>query len=143
MKLFTVLYSILRVNFLTWFFVITLFSVIVVPVRLSNGHSRTSGRVDMFINGQWGTVCDDHWGTRSSTVLCRQLGLGNTGRFNRYTVGPSSYPIFLDDVNCIGTEANILACPHLRLGSHNCGHAEDTGVICSGLYSSYMYSNVL
>ena len=89
----------------------------------------------MFINGQWGTVCDDFWSTRSSIVLCRQLGLGNTGIFNRFSAGPSSYPIFLDDVICIGNETNILACRHLRLGRHNCGHAEDTGVICSGLYS--------
>ena len=88
----------------------------------------------MYINGQWGTVCDDGWTTRSSTVVCRQLGLGNTGTIDRYGAGPAGSPIHLDDVRCGGSEANILACSHLRLSSHNCEHVEDVGVTCSGLY---------
>ena len=104
-------------------------------MRLSNGHNSTSGRVELFINGQWGTVCDDYWSIGSSIVLCRQLGLGTTGTFNRFGSGPSHYPILLDDVNCHGREVNILACPHRRLGDHNCGHSEVVGVTCSGSYS--------
>ena len=106
---------------------------VVVPVHLSGGNSR-SGRVEMYINGQWGTVCDDHWNASSSTVVCRQLGLGNTGVLTSYGAGPFSYPIYLDDVRCSGSEANILACPHSRLGDHNCFHGDDVGVACSGLY---------
>ena len=105
------------------------------PVRLFNRANKRSGRVEMFINGQWGTVCDDDWTTGSSTVVCRQLGLGNTGTFKRYGAGPSYYPIHLDGVICNGNEANILACEHLGLGDENCTHIEDTGVTCSGLYS--------
>ena len=89
----------------------------------------------MYINGQWGTVCDDGWTTGSSTVLCRQLGFGNVGTFRSYGAGPSQFPIYLDDVVCNGSEANILACSHLPLTTHNCGHSEDVGVTCSGLYS--------
>ena len=115
-----------------------LFALLVAPVRLSDGPSRTSGRVEMFINGQWGTVCDDHWGTGSSTVLCRQLGLGNTGTSAHYGAGPSSYPIHLDNVICSGSEANILGCPHSGLGNHSCNHDDDVGVTCTGLYSKYI-----
>ena len=89
----------------------------------------------MYINGQWGTVCDDYWNSSSSSVLCRQLGLGNTGAFHRYGAGQISTPIHLDDVKCNGSEPNILACSHLPLSAHNCGHSEDVGVTCSGLYS--------
>ena len=89
----------------------------------------------MYINGQWGTVCDDNWSTGSSNVVCRQLGLGSTGRFRRYGIGPSSFPIHLDEVNCDGNESNILACPHLRLSEQDCHHGEDVGIICSGLFS--------
>ena len=88
----------------------------------------------MYINGQWGTVCDDSWSTGSSTVVCRQLGLGATGTLSRYGAGSSIYPIHLDEVTCDGSEANILACPHLRLGDHDCNHADDVGVTCSGLH---------
>ena len=109
--------------------------LLVVPVHLSNGDNSRSGRIEMYINGRWGTVCDDGWTIRSSTVVCRQLGLGNIGTFNQFGSGPSDYPIHLDNVICGRNEANILACQHLRLGLHDCGHHEDTGVICSGLYS--------
>lgn len=108
---------------------------LVVPVRLSDGHSNRSGRVEMYINGVWGTVCDDHWNISSSTVVCRQLGLGNTGTFSRYGAGLTGSPIHLDDVKCSGNEDNILACSHLQLSVHNCDHSEDVGVTCSGLYS--------
>ena len=89
----------------------------------------------MFFNGKWGTVCDDRWGRGSSTVVCRQLGLGNTGTFKYFDAGPTSFPILLDEVNCNGNEANILACSHLRVGDHNCNHGEDVGVTCFGLHS--------
>ena len=88
----------------------------------------------MYINGQWGTVCDDGWSTGSSNVACRQLGLGNTGTLDRYGTGPAGSPIYLDEVRCGGSEDNILSCSHLPLSNHNCDHVEDVGVTCSGLY---------
>ena len=115
-------------------------SLPVVSVRLSNGDNIRSGRVEMYINGQWGTVCDDNWTTGSSTVLCRQLGLGNTGALSYYNEdGSSSYPIYLDNIMCNGSEVNILACPHSRLHNHNCSHGDDVGVTCSGLYSKMAF----
>ena len=103
-------------------------------MRLSDGHNSRSGRVEIYIDGQWGTVCDDYWNASSTTVLCKQLGLGNTGIFNHYGAGPLGSPIYLDNVKCNGSEANILACSHLPLSDHNCDHNNDVGVMCSGLY---------
>ena len=107
---------------------------LVVPFRLSGGTSIREGRVEMFFNNQWGTVCDDLWSARSSTVVCRQLGLGNVGRTISFGAGPSMFPILLDDVYCSGNEPNILACSHRRVADHNCVHFEDVGVRCTGLY---------
>ena len=44
--------------------------------------------------------------------------------------GPGTGPIGLDDLNCTGTEHSLLNCSHLGVGSHNCGHFEDAGVVC-------------
>ncbi|XP_036393788.1 T-cell differentiation antigen CD6-like [Megalops cyprinoides] len=52
--------------------------------------------------------------------------MGQGGAF-----GKGSGPIFLDDVNCTGTERNLWDCPAMK-NSSDCGHKEDAGVICSG-----------
>ena len=65
-------------------------------MRLARGtvsvSSFSSGRVEIFINGEWGTVCDDLWGITESNVVCRQLGYAKasaygTATFNGYGNG--------------------------------------------------------
>ena len=48
-------------------------------IRLRGGTNRFEGRVEICINNQWGTVCDDAWGTADANVACRQLGFASTG----------------------------------------------------------------
>ena len=52
--------------------------------------------------------------------------------------GRGSGHIFLNDVNCTGTEFNLTQCGHRGIGVHNCHHSEDAGVICPGGIHSYM-----
>jgi len=48
----------------------------VLTVRLVNGPTKYEGRVEVFHNGVWGTVCDDGWDLREAEVICTELGLG-------------------------------------------------------------------
>ena len=48
-------------------------------IRLRGGRNRFEGRVEICINNQWGTVCDDAWGTTDANVACKQLGFASTG----------------------------------------------------------------
>ena len=43
-------------------------------VRLVDGLTPEDGRVEICLNGLWGSVCDNNWDIRDSTVVCRQLG---------------------------------------------------------------------
>ncbi|NXT00738.1 NETR protein, partial [Jacana jacana] len=43
------------------------------PIRLMDGENKKEGRVEIFINGQWGTICDDGWSDKDAAVVCRQL----------------------------------------------------------------------
>ena len=43
-------------------------------IRVVGGSSELEGRVEICYDNQWGTVCDDLWGTSDAMVACRQLG---------------------------------------------------------------------
>uniref|UniRef100_A0A3P8T2G4 Deleted in malignant brain tumors 1 protein-like n=1 Tax=Amphiprion percula TaxID=161767 RepID=A0A3P8T2G4_AMPPE len=101
------------------------------PVRLVNSDNRCSGRVEVFHNGQWGTVCDDSWGLNDAQVVCRQLDCGEARAApTQAQFGQGSGPIWLDDVQCFGNEPSITDCTHRGFGVHNCGHHEDASAVC-------------
>uniref|UniRef100_A0A672U9A3 Soluble scavenger receptor cysteine-rich domain-containing protein SSC5D n=1 Tax=Strigops habroptila TaxID=2489341 RepID=A0A672U9A3_STRHB len=102
-------------------------------LRLADGPHRCAGRVEVFYENRWGTVCDDHWDLQDATVVCRELGCGAVASaYGAAHFGQGSGPIWLDNVQCNGSEAALAECSAQPWGINNCNHGHDAGVVCAG-----------
>ncbi|KAH3853854.1 hypothetical protein DPMN_096389 [Dreissena polymorpha] len=101
---------------------------------ISNSIRLVNGRVEVYLNGAWGTVCDDNFAYNSNAarVVCRMLGLPTSNaRLIDPGDGPSYMSILLDEVRCTGNEASLFDCSHSAVIANDCRHAEDAGVYCA------------
>ena len=100
------------------------------------------GRLEIYYDGAWGTICDDYWTEEEADVSCRALGffggaVEDYGRFRTavkagFSAGTSDQTIVLDDLRCTGMESGLLECRSANgpPGSSNCLHSEDVGLRC-------------
>nr|XP_034376205.1 macrophage scavenger receptor types I and II isoform X2 [Arvicanthis niloticus] len=101
-------------------------------VRLVDGSGPHEGRVEIFHQGQWGTICDDRWDIRAGQVVCRSLGYQDVlAVHKRAHFGQGTGPIWLNEVMCFGRESSIENCKIRQWGVLVCSHEEDAGVTCT------------
>ena len=106
-------------------------------LRLANGSRKSEGRVEIFYNDAWGTVCDLSWDLRDAIVVCRQLGYSSALTAKRKaSFGSGRGKIrkrWLSNVGCLGNESSIDMCSSDGWGVGLCTyHYEDASVVCTG-----------
>ncbi|XP_021345095.1 neurotrypsin-like, partial [Mizuhopecten yessoensis] len=99
-------------------------------VRLVGG--KHQGRLEVYHDGVWGTVCDDGATNTIAKVVCRQLDITSAYGIVEGSAhfGAGTGRIWMDDVLCNGNELSLDACTSNGWGNHNCGHGEDLSVVC-------------
>lgn len=114
-----------------------------VVMRLVNpAGSRFYGRLEVFHNESWGTVCDDYWSLENAEVVCRQLLLGAPKVFLYIAFEKlNSSKFWLDDVICKGHEETIEQCSHEGWGNDNCADSERVYLRCNGPAASSCQKN--
>ena len=105
-------------------------------VRLVGGSSHNEGRVEVYYNGRWGTVCTDGWDEKDANVVCRQLGFESSETANFGLAAKDQ--ILLENVMCSSSDAILASCGHygvgIRVGCNYYSYYEVAGVKCYGEY---------
>ncbi|XP_053387280.1 deleted in malignant brain tumors 1 protein-like [Mercenaria mercenaria] len=101
-------------------------------IQLKNGYRPSEGRVEILVNGTWGTICDTNFDSADATVICKMFGLEYSGYYikARHYSGRGKGPIYVNKLNCTGTESHINLCSY-EISNH-CTHYDDVAVVCTG-----------
>ncbi|KAK1163974.1 deleted in malignant brain tumors 1 protein-like [Acipenser oxyrinchus oxyrinchus] len=107
-----------------------------VPVRLVNGNSSCSGRVEFISIGVWGAVCGIDWDMNEAEVVCRELGCGSAVSALRGShFGEGQGPVWQYRMECTGRESSLERCDSHQLVASFCSQKYSAGAVCSGTIS--------
>ena len=108
-------------------------------VRLVGGAQRHEGLVEVFLFGQWGTLCRPNyryiWTLSNASTICQHLGYaGAAAALSRaiYVFQKGSGAMwYLNVEDCVGNKVNLTQCSR-SVRSGLCPENEVVGVICTG-----------
>ena len=102
-------------------------------MRLVNGSNKCTGRVELYQNGQWGTVCDDTWDMKDAAVVCKYLQCGKAQKIpSSDFYGRGSTKMLVGEMSCNGREHSPDECKQKNIGSSTCNSTSVAGLLCSG-----------
>ncbi|XP_052763243.1 scavenger receptor cysteine-rich type 1 protein M160-like [Mya arenaria] len=106
-------------------------------VRLLNGTSERSGRVEVFHQGEWGTICADDFDNDDADVVCRKAGirLWNASVLTGSTFGRGNLSNIINSTNCTGQEWDLSACKSSPWQESSCNGTDVASVNCKVLNS--------
>ena len=99
-----------------------------------------AGLLEIFLNGEWGTICDSGFDLIDAHVACRQMGyraaISYTTAFHSpFSIGNQNQSVWLSDIDCRDPNGlHLLSCAHGEIGVHDsstdCDHFFDVAVMC-------------
>ena len=104
-------------------------------VRLAGGRGMHEGRLEIYFQEEWGTVCQQkgwNYGKLPQTV-CKQIGLSGGTSSLTMEYGAGTGRIWLEGVRCNGDETRIDSCNSSAWGAVKCDHSMDIGIRCDGM----------
>ena len=105
-----------------------------ISVRISGGQSNentTAGKVEMYVDGNWITVCATAFRETVAKVVCKELGYNYSRALVPGAFGRRYYSDSVNDVNCTGNERNIAKCLYSTKGFCNDRPSNYASVLCS------------
>ncbi|KAK0049320.1 protein bark beetle [Biomphalaria pfeifferi] len=102
-------------------------------IRLVDGENEFEGRLEVEINDQWGTVCNDGWIEENSLLVCQQLGLALNRDYPLARVqrrAPDSTPVLMNWVSCDETDVDFTKCRSVNEDAPTCSHDKDVYIKC-------------
>lgn len=115
-------------------------------MRLVNGTTPLEGRVEVFYNNQWGTVCSQGANYYDARVICWHLGYADALALKKESeFGEGTGPVWIKP-SCYGDETSLLQC-RVATGlaavcEKNFGHTKDLGVVCTGIPHIQTYPTI-
>ncbi|XP_039882774.1 deleted in malignant brain tumors 1 protein-like isoform X2 [Simochromis diagramma] len=100
-------------------------------VRLLNGSSLCSGRLEVKSNQSWSSVCEADFDQQNAEVVCRELGCGPPSVLQGALYGEVEAPVWSKEFQCGGHESALLDCRSSSSARNSCSSGKAVGLTCS------------
>jgi CD163 antigen len=102
-------------------------------LRMVSEDQECAGWLEIFYNQTWGSVCRTPMDVTTLSVICRQLGCGESGSVN-FSVVPrdGSRPQWVDGIQCRKTDTSFWQCPSEPWKHRSCSSRDEAYVMCAG-----------
>ncbi|XP_017904018.1 PREDICTED: antigen WC1.1 [Capra hircus] len=102
-------------------------------LRMVSKDQQCAGWLEVFYNGTWGSVCRSPMDDVTVSIICSQLGCGDSGSVNT-SVGlrEGSRPRWVDLIQCRKTDTSLWQCPSGPWKYSSCSPKEEAYISCAG-----------
>ena len=102
-------------------------------LRMVSEDKQCAGWLEVFYNGTWGSVCQSSMKDTTVSIICSQLGCGDSGSLNfSVALREGSRPRWVDGIRCRNTDTSLWQCPSDPWNCSSCSPKEEAYISCSG-----------